>query len=229
MADVNNVQISSELKLRVASLFTYLAKHLGIKTTPKVVFTNDVRNAEKPFGLTGYYDPKSKAIRIFIAGRHDTDILRTFAHEIVHHWQREQGTLQNAQSGDGYAQKDPNLRKREMEAYLFGNMLFRDWQDENRYGPPAVPPPMPPLIKENLGLDPQRLKFAVEKFIHFLNTSGILSAYHRDRTSGDMQVNDFENDLNKKVLSSIQQWVQRVNDRGNWENQPISKMIKEDV
>ena len=29
----------------------------------------------------------------------------------------------------GYAQKDPNLRKMEAEAYLLGNMLFRDWED----------------------------------------------------------------------------------------------------
>ena len=30
----------------------------------------------------------------------------------------------------GYAQKDPHLRKMESEAYLKGNMCFRDWEDQ---------------------------------------------------------------------------------------------------
>ena len=29
----------------------------------------------------------------------------------------------------GYAQSNPKLRKMEAEAYLLGNMLFRDWED----------------------------------------------------------------------------------------------------
>ena len=28
-----------------------------------------------------------------------------------------------------YAQDDPHMRKMEMEAYLKGNLLFRDWED----------------------------------------------------------------------------------------------------
>jgi hypothetical protein len=30
---------------------------------------------------------------------------------------------------DGYAQSDKRLRRKEKEAYLFGNMLFRDFED----------------------------------------------------------------------------------------------------
>ena len=219
----------SDLKQRLASLYSYLSKHLGIKSTPKVAFTNDEKNAADPFGMTGHYDPKLRIIRINVTGRHDTDILRTFAHEVIHHWQNERGTL-TPQHGDvadagHYAQNDTNLRKREMEAYLFGNILFRDWQDENRMGPPKVKPFMPQPIKENFQLDPQRLKPAVQRFVDALVSSKTFSSYHREKTSGDMQSSDFANDLSRKLMSTIQGWVQKVNDRGNWENQP--NMIKE--
>jgi len=141
-----NASDNSELKQRLASLYTYLSKHLGIKEVPKVVFTNDKKNAEDPLGLTGHYDPQQKSIHVHIAERHDNDILRTFAHEVIHHWQNERGTLtqQRANEPSGhYAQEDPNLRKREMEAYLLGSLLYRDWQDEQRYGPPKSPPVLP--------------------------------------------------------------------------------------
>ena len=31
--------------------------------------------------------------------------------------------------GEGYAQNDDHLRKMEEDAYLRGNMTFRDWED----------------------------------------------------------------------------------------------------
>jgi hypothetical protein len=144
--DTQNNDTSSEFKPRLASLYSYLSKHLRIKEPPRIVLTKNKQNSAKLFGLTGYYDPNAKSIRLYITDRHDTDILRSFAHEVIHHWQNENGTLTPPQSHEHYAQHDPNLRKREMEAYLFGNILFRDWQDENRYGPPETPPLMPQQI-----------------------------------------------------------------------------------
>lgn len=142
-----------KFRKKLGSLYRYLASHLQIKETPKLVLTNDAKNASNDFGMTGYYNDKEKSIRLYVTGRHDTDILRSFAHEVIHHWQSENGTLhpegQQSGTGEHYAQNDTNLRKREMEAYLFGNILFRDWQDEQRYGPPKTAPLMPQPIQEN--------------------------------------------------------------------------------
>jgi len=145
---------SPELKRQLGSLYMYLAKHLGIRQPPaKIIFTKNQKNADNPFGLTAYYDHKEKTIRLYITDRHETDILRSFAHEVIHHWQNERGTLNPPGKPEPvqkhYAQSDPNLRKREMEAYLFGNILFRDWQDENRYGAPATPPVLPQPLTEH--------------------------------------------------------------------------------
>ena len=70
------------------------------------------------------------SIVLYITNRHPKDICRSFAHELIHHHQNERGDLDmgNATSPT-YAQDDPHMRKMEMEAYLKGNMLFRDWED----------------------------------------------------------------------------------------------------
>tara|TARA_Y100000592_G_C5277800_1_gene224865 strand:- start:65 stop:601 length:537 start_codon:yes stop_codon:yes gene_type:complete len=41
----------------------------------------------------------------------------------------EPACVKNSYHGDGYAQKNPHLRNMEKEAYLKGNMCFRDWED----------------------------------------------------------------------------------------------------
>lgn len=145
---------SPEFKEKLASLTAYLAKHIPLKTLPSSLkLINSQKNADNPFGLTGHYDHKTRKITLYITGRHDTDILRSFAHEVIHHWQNERGVLHPEDGGNKqfsqngtvphYAQENSWLRKREMEAYLFGNMLFRDWQDEQRMGPPKVHPFLP--------------------------------------------------------------------------------------
>ena len=131
-----------------------LRRLLQLKEPPaslKVI--NSKRNAEeKVIGLTGHYDHQTKQITLYITDRHETDILRSFAHEVIHHWQNERGVLHpenkgvamgDNDAGPHYAQNNPWLRKREMEAYLFGNIIFRDWQDEQRMGPPPQEPFLP--------------------------------------------------------------------------------------
>ena len=132
----SSVKADPKLKEMLGSLYRSMAKRLGVQQAPKIVFTHDKRNAETPFGLTAYYLNPERTIRVFITDRHPTDILRSFAHELIHHWQNEHNALPPQNNGHAhYAQKDPILRRREAEAYLFGNIMFRDWQDENRYGP----------------------------------------------------------------------------------------------
>ena len=67
---------------------------------------------------------------MFTTNRHPKDICRSFAHEIIHHVQKERGDIKSTTSlGPNYAQEDGHMRKMEMEAYLKGNMLFRDWEN----------------------------------------------------------------------------------------------------
>ena len=101
---------------------------------PKLVLKNDIENAQQIFGRTAYYDPNNSLIVVFITNRHPKDILRSFCHELIHHVQNERGDLITGDTlSPTYAQDDEHMRKMEMEAYLKGNLLLRDFEDNFKY------------------------------------------------------------------------------------------------
>jgi hypothetical protein len=72
-------------------------------------------------------------VGVYIAERHPKDILRSLAHELVHHTQNERGQLYSQETlGPGYAQKDSHMREMELQAYKQGNIAFRDWEDKTK-------------------------------------------------------------------------------------------------
>jgi hypothetical protein len=119
-----------QLKELVDQFYPYAKSKLGFQEDPKVHYDTDSQNASKALGKTAYYEPASKSIHLFTTDRHPKDVLRSFAHELVHHSQACEGKLENNDSyNEGYAQEDDHLRKMEKEAYLRGNLLVRDWED----------------------------------------------------------------------------------------------------
>ena len=120
-----------ELKEVLNNLYKTAKEELGLQNTPKLHLKKDAENAQNLFGKTAYYDPKNMSIVLYVTNRHPKDICRSFAHELIHHHQNERGDLKMGDaSSPTYAQDDPHMRKMEMEAYLKGNMLFRDWEDK---------------------------------------------------------------------------------------------------
>ena len=100
------------------------------ENTPKLILLQNKENAKNLLGWTEYYSPSDISIVLYITNRHPKDICRSFSHELVHHHQNERGDLDLGDaSSPTYAQDDKHMRKMEMEAYLKGNMLFRDWED----------------------------------------------------------------------------------------------------
>lgn len=216
---MDKLQRGTNLKSRIGSLYTYMANRLKIRQAPKLTLTNDPTNANNPYGFTGYYDHKNKSVRVYMTDRHPSDILRSFAHEIIHHWQNERGQLGN-ETGEHYTQKDPHLRKKEMEAYLLGNIIFRDWQDEQRYGPPEKTPFLVSLNENIAVTNPMKLKDIIKWTIDHLIANNIIATYNRDLSSGQMKAEDFAEDFATRISSELQSQIQRINDKGNWENQP---------
>ncbi len=122
----------NKLQPMADELVNHCQAKLGFKRPPGLFFADSKENAELDFGKTAYYDPGKKEIVVFVTNRHNKDVLRSIAHEVVHHMQALRGDFDKIKSGDlspGYAQKNPFLRKMEAEAYLLGNLLFRDWED----------------------------------------------------------------------------------------------------
>ncbi len=119
-----------ELKEALGEIYKAAKEQFDIQNTPKLHLKQDEENAQGIFGRTAYYDPSSMSIVLYVTNRHDKDICRSFAHELIHHIQNERGDLDLGDaSSPTYAQDDQHMRKMEMEAYLKGNLLFRDWED----------------------------------------------------------------------------------------------------
>ena len=105
-----------------------LDKGMNIKPLPKVRFVDgDSENARDFFGKTAYYSPDEQLIVLYTEGRHPKDIVRSFAHEMIHHIQYLEDRLGNI-SGTNTTEDD-HLDKLEQEANLRGTMTFRNWTD----------------------------------------------------------------------------------------------------
>lgn len=130
-----NIKNSTKLKLKeledlLNQLYLHIRNKSELKQEPTVEFVSDLTNSQNPLGKTAYYDPEQSHIVLYVDNRHPKDILRSFSHELVHHMQNMRGDLKGKTSlRSGYAQEDGHLRKMEQEAYLDGNMNFRDWED----------------------------------------------------------------------------------------------------
>ena len=125
--DTNKKEIPSYTKY-IASILEYMLDE-GMKITPlpEIKTVKDEANASDFFGRTAYYDPNEKEVVLYTEGRHPKDIVRSFTHEMVHHMQNLEGRL--GQIGTTNTNEDDHLLEIEKEAYLTGNITFRNWED----------------------------------------------------------------------------------------------------
>ena len=119
-----------ELSPLIDDLASHVQNVMGIKSMPAITLQEDADNADVLLGRTAQYDPQNKVVTVYVTNRHPKDIMRSISHELIHHSQNERGEFDNVGAvGEGYAQADKHLRNMEKEAYLKGNMCFRDWED----------------------------------------------------------------------------------------------------
>lgn len=112
----------------VKSLGEFMAKK-GYTSKPFPEIILDGTKQKGVFIKTGYFDPESNGIRLFINGRHPKDVLRTLAHELIHWKQQTNGSIENNGYNSDKITEDTNLIKLEEEAYLKGNIAFRSWTE----------------------------------------------------------------------------------------------------
>ena len=103
-------------------------KGMNIEPLPSLEFVDgDSENASDFFGKTAYYDPNKQHIVLYTEGRHPKDIVRSYAHEMIHHIQYLEDRLGDVSGTD--TTEDDHLDKIEQEANLRGTMTFRNWTD----------------------------------------------------------------------------------------------------
>ena len=114
----------------VDNFFPYSQKQLGFDKPCSIIFQSDKKNSQRMLGKTAYYNPAAHEVYLYIDGRHPKDVMRSLSHELVHHAQNCRGDFTGAEdTGPGYAQTNPHMRKMEREAYTKGNLIFRDFED----------------------------------------------------------------------------------------------------
>jgi hypothetical protein len=115
----------------VRKFLPYAKEKMGFDDAPSIYLRTDPKNSESIFGKTAHYDPNERSVVLYVHNRHPKDVLRSLSHELVHHAQNCRGEFdgQSMAGEQGYAQKDPHLRKMEEEAYSVGNLVFRDFED----------------------------------------------------------------------------------------------------
>ena len=120
---------SINVKEKIAQLTKHmLDKGMNIKPLPTLEFIDgDSNNASDFLGKTAYYDPERQHIVLYTEGRHPKDIVRSYAHEMIHHIQNLEGRLGDITTTN--TQEDGDLDKLEQEANLKGTMTFRGWTD----------------------------------------------------------------------------------------------------
>jgi len=154
----------------IDSFFPYTREKLKYDQDFTLNLLSDTPNQENALGKTAYYNPEAYEITIYVDGRHIKDILRSISHEIVHHTQNCRGEFKDGvETGDGYAQGNSHLRKMEKEAYLQGNMLFRDWEDNYKRDN---------TLKENKIMNINELRELVQKQVQKMNED----SYRGDET-----------------------------------------------
>ena len=128
LANGNSIS-SFDFKPFMSSLLEYMIDE-GMKITPlpEIKIKKDLSESQDFFGRTAYYSPAKKELVLFIMNRHPKDIMRSFAHEMVHHMQNLEGRLLSYGTDD--TTEDADLQEIEKEAYLLGNITFRNWEDK---------------------------------------------------------------------------------------------------
>jgi len=117
----------------MASILEYMIDEgMNISPLPEVKIRKDLAESEQFFGRTAYYDPNVNEIVLYTQGRHPKDVMRSFTHEMVHHIQNIEGRLGDIKTSN--TNESERLLELEKEAYLVGNITFRNWEDKTKKG-----------------------------------------------------------------------------------------------
>ena len=102
---------------------------LKLKPYPRIRMIHDEEaNADNFFGMTAYYDPNNREIVLYTLGRHPKDIMRSYAHELIHVHQHNEDRLHDIKTDNVNA--DKHLENLERDAYETGNIMFRSWTNK---------------------------------------------------------------------------------------------------
>ena len=213
--NVNEAIDSSKFDFRphIASLTQHMMDNgLNLEPLPQIQFVHDdYENGEDLFGKTAYYAPQTNIVVLFTYGRHPKDILRSYAHELIHVHQNMEDRLHNVNTTD--VNDDDYLEQLEREAYETGNIMFRSWTDSLTGN--KLEESIKKLITEKKKKDPFGLNaYAMElargleeqesEYKVYLDMDGVIADFdQRFKDITGMAPKDFENKYGKNEFWKV--------------------------
>ena len=193
-----NASYSQQIDIieKIAELTNYMIDSgMNIQPLPSMEFIDgDTENAKDFFGKTAYYDPNRQHIVLYTEGRHPKDIVRSYAHEMIHHIQYLEDRLGDVSTTN--TMEDDHLDKIEQEANLRGTMTFRNWTDSLQEGKKKDPFGLLAYARELGQLNEEESEYKV-----YLDMDGVLADFDkRFQDISGMKPKDFENKYGKKAF-----------------------------
>ena len=116
-------------------MFEFIKGKFGIDVPyPKVVFELQKQECDPLLIRTGYFDPNTNKIHLFLRDdrgyRSVKDVYRSFCHEVIHYFQQFNGAIKKSGYTGDKISEDKALIRLEMEAYLKGNIYFREYTEK---------------------------------------------------------------------------------------------------
>lgn len=119
----------------IQDFYPFAKKEMGFNKPVRIFLSRDIQNAQDPLGKTAYYDPDNMEVKLFYVDRHPKDVLRSLAHELMHHKQNCEGRL-GREVGEGPVDENEELAKLEEEANMAG-FIVRRWEEKRKKWPNA--------------------------------------------------------------------------------------------
>ena len=107
----------------IGEFIKYACKNLAIQSPPRNLTLSYDTNQVKNRRSFGYFDPNSSKVWVYVKNRNMADILRTLAHELVHHQQNLDGRISYESGKTG--------SEIENEANAKAGVLLRDFGKQN--------------------------------------------------------------------------------------------------
>lgn len=104
----------------------FTCNYLGIQEVPQINLVDDKSAAYENRSFASYY-PEDQRIEVNIAGRHPADVMRSLAHELVHHRQRLNGEI----SSDNIGESGKTGSVYENEANSEAGIIMRNYAQVN--------------------------------------------------------------------------------------------------
>jgi len=113
----------NDKKQIIKEFIKYVTKELELKSLPKIKFSTDNEEVKNRRSF-GYYNPGQNIIWVYTKNRNMADMLRTLAHELVHHKQNVDGRIYNDSGETG--------SEIENEANARAGVILRDFGRKNK-------------------------------------------------------------------------------------------------